>query len=53
METTNSICYKVFCCNGDFDYYFYWLCPTCYELCATFIYKEELSNMDYTNPTGF
>ncbi len=31
----NACCYKVCCCDGDLDYYFFWACPTIYELCAS------------------
>lgn len=43
----NSCCYKVCCCDGDVDYYFYWLCPTIYEMCASFFPQENPENTDY------
>ncbi len=36
----NSMCYKVCCCDGDCDHYFFWLCPTLYECCAKYVYRE-------------
>ncbi len=35
-----SVCYAVCCCNGDLDHYFFWLCPTVYEFCAKYVYRE-------------
>jgi hypothetical protein len=37
----NACCYKVCCCDGDLDHYFFWACPTIYELCATWFSHER------------
>ncbi len=39
----NACCYKVCCCDGDLDYYFFWACPTIYELCASWFPPFEPS----------